>query len=269
MATSNTAGRARGREGGRRWQTRPVSVQASPHPCIRLPRPLPVLARAPSQLGSALTSLASLLHHQIPSWPYFSASPPAPTFRLLQQYHHSWPAVHTQVAQPKAVPCIPPEPAEPPEPRLGLLWSQSDWTHSGQGRSCGVFLGRRGASSRRGWSPTSHVTSVSPHLPGSLQQPLVSCAHLALSSCFSSLDGHPLYPQPIPIPGEAPASLPSSLFFVMVNFDAPKSNKINPTPVPRAVPSDGSVLSTAGGGDGAAGGGRSPGAIPGLGPSSR
>lgn len=143
MATSNTAGRARGREGGRRWQTRPVSVQASPHPCIRLPRPLPVLARAPSQLGSALMSLASLLHHQIPSWPYFSASPPAPTFRLLQRYHHSWPAVHTQVAQPKAVPCIPPEPAAPPDPRLGLLWSRGDWMHAGQGRSCGVFLGRQ------------------------------------------------------------------------------------------------------------------------------
>lgn len=38
-------------------------------------------------------------------------------------------------------------------------------------------------------------------------------------------------------PGEAPASLLSSLFFVVVNFDAPKSSKTKATPVPRAVPS--------------------------------
>lgn len=237
IQTPNPAGRARGREGGAGRH----DLCPSLHPSV-LAAPCPGTGSIPAWLSTDFPGVIKR--------PRFSTEPPpsgcpaaAPVSPQLASCAHTG-------STAGGVPWVPPEPAEPPDPRLGLLCSPGGCSHSGQG----IFLSEH-PQGVVGASPAS--SSLCPRTSQASSSSLWCPEPTSPSPpAFPALAGTPCPPTPFPslpapptalvFPGEAPASLLPPLFIATASFAAPTA----------ANPKARQCQELAEGRDGARGGGR-------------
>lgn len=284
------------REERRLWQMRAVSCRASPRPLRPsvLASNAPVLAQASSP---ALISPASLLPQHCFCTPrsllcLMSASRPEPP---ASRPHSRAPrplasSVHGGGVGERA-PGHRQSPVTPSGATLLCLEVPEGIRH--RGGHCPSSRGRYGVQSILGvWLEfhQPHHLYLGPHIyqaasSGPAAATAVPCPSSAYC-CFSSLDGPlrtstlvPFLPAPRPaltVPAEAPRHLrPALIVSVTLNCNATTNSQSKTNPVPTSALTPGGLVPPAAHREGGpvplsrGGGGRRPGAVPGLGPSSR